>query len=144
MENQLKFVEDLIKKDIEFYEGKRNFNRKATFRLTIFPASLSAISTIAIGIQDKIKEEWLLIIAIIASGTSSILGAWQSLFANKTLWAANNATLADLYKLDWKIQYRKADVKNSISKQEVDDYYLQLMKIHDEAEAALQLSYKSQ
>ena len=142
MSLQLDFVEKRIKEDIEFFTNRRNYNRKMAFRFSIFPAILSTIATIAIGVQDKFNLLWLPVVALVASGIASVLGAWQSLFANRTLWATNNSTLADLYKLQWDIEYRKADQDSPIKKEETDAYYERLSRIHDEAEDALQQVYK--
>ena len=109
MSPQLDFIEKRIQEDIAFFTNRRNFNRKMAFRFSLFPAILSTIATFAIGIEDKFDVLLLPVIALVASGIASVLGAWQSLFSNRTLWAANNSTLADLYKLQWDIEYRMAD-----------------------------------
>lgn len=143
MSPQLDFIEKRIQEDIAFFTNRRNFNRKMAFRFSLFPAILSTIATIAIGIEDKFDILWLPVIALVASGIASVLGAWQSLFANRTLWAANNSTLADLYKLQWDIEYRMADEVSPLQKDEIDAYYERLSKIHDKAEEALQQTYKA-
>ena len=142
MSLQLDFIEKRIKEDIGFFTDRRSYNRKMAFRFSLFPAILSTIATIAIGIEDKFNISWLPVVAIVASGIASVLGAWQSLFANRTLWAANNSTLADLYKLQWDIEYRKADKNSPMEKEEIGSYFERLGKIHDEAENALQQAYK--
>jgi hypothetical protein len=143
MSPQLEFIEKRINEDIAFFTNRRNYNRAMAFRFSLLPAILSTIATIAIGIEDKFNLSWLPVIAIIASGIASIVGAWQSLFANKTLWIANNSTLADLYKLQWDIEYRKEDKNSPMEKEEIDVYYGRLSKIHDVAESALQQAYKA-
>lgn len=143
MTQQLSYIEQRISEDIAFFEARRNFNRKAAFRFTIVPAALSAFATVAIGIEDKLHLSWLLIPAIIATGISSVLGAWQSLFANRTLWTANNRTLAALYELKWDIEYRKSDGESQINKLEIDDYFNRLKSIHSVAEDALQKAYSA-
>gem|GEM_PF-842871 len=143
MSQQLEFVEKRIAEDIAFFTNRRNYNRTMAFRFSLFPAILSTIATIAIGIEDKTHLVWLPVVAIIASGIASILGAWQSLFANKTLWMANNSTLANLHKLQWDIDYRKADKKSPMKEEEIKSYYTKLSEIHDEAESALQQAYKT-
>jgi hypothetical protein len=142
MDPQLDFIEKRIEDDIHFFTNRRNYNRTMAFRFSLLPAILSTIATIAIGVEDKLNLLWLPVVAIVASGIASVLGAWQSLFANKTLWAANNSTLADLYKLKWNIEYRKADKNSPMKKDEINSFYERLGKIHDDAESALQQAYK--
>lgn len=43
--------------------------------------------------------KWLAILAMIATGIASILGAWESLFSNRKLWRVNNVALTGLYEL---------------------------------------------
>jgi hypothetical protein len=143
MNTQLDYVEQQIAKDIAFFEQRRNFDRKAAFRFTIVPAALSAFATVAIGTQEKLGIPALLILAMIATGIASVLGAWQSLFANRKLWLANNATLAGLYDLKWDIEYRKSDQTSPITKAEIDDYFKRLKTIRNAAEDALQRAYSS-
>ena len=45
----LSFVEDLIAKQLDFFEQRRRFNRKAALRFTVLPASLAAFATLVIG-----------------------------------------------------------------------------------------------
>jgi hypothetical protein len=143
MNTQLNYVEQQIAADIAFFERRRNFNRKSAFRFTIVPAVLSAFATVAIGAQEKLGIPWLLILAMIATGIASVLGAWQSLFANRKLWLANNTTLAGLYDLKWDIEYRKGDETSPIAKAEIDDYFKRLKMIRNAAEEALQRAYST-
>jgi hypothetical protein len=143
MNTQLDYVEQQIAEDLKFFEGRRNFNRNAAFRFTIVPAALTAFATVAIGAQEKLGIPGLLILAMIATGIASVLGAWQSLFANRKLWQANNATLAGLYDLKWDIEYRKGDDASPITKAEVDDYFKRLKAIRSAAEEALQRAYST-
>jgi hypothetical protein len=143
MSTQLDYVEQEIAEAIAFFERRRNFNRKAAFRFTIVPAALSAFATVAIGAQEKLGIKELPILAMIATGIASVLGAWQSLFANRKLWLANNATLAGLFELKWDIDYRKADATSPVTKLEIDDYFKRLKAIRNAAEDALQRAYST-
>jgi hypothetical protein len=140
---QLDYVEQQIAEDISRFERRRDFNRNAAFRFTIVPAGLTAFATVAIGAEDKLGMPWLSILAMIATGIASVLGAWQSLFANRRLWYANNATLAGLYDLKWDTEYRKRDDSSAIAKPEIDDYFTRLKAIRNAAEEALQRAYST-
>lgn len=143
MSTQLDYVEQQIAEDVGRFERRRDFNRNAAFRFTIVPAVLTAFATVAIGAEEKLKIPWLLILAMIATGIASVLGAWQSLFANRKLWYANNATLAGLYDLKWDIEYRKGDDSSPITKPEIDDYFKRLKTTRVAAEDALQRAYST-
>jgi hypothetical protein len=143
MSAQLDYIEQQIGEDLAFFTGRRNFNRKTAFLFTIIPAALSACATVAIGTNEKLDTPWLPILAMVATGIASVIGAWQSLFANRRLWHANNATLASLYDLKWDIEYRKCDSAVPIAKAEVDDYFQRLKTIRNTAEEALKRAYST-
>ena len=143
MSTQLEYSEQQLAEDIQFFTRRRDFNRKAAFRFTIVPAALTALATVAIGAEEKLQMPWLLILAMIATGIASVMGAWQSLFANRKLWYANNATLAELYDLKSDIEYRTGDDTSPIGKSDIDDYFHRLKKIRESAEEALQRAYST-
>lgn len=141
MSAQLYYVEQQIEKNVGFFTGRRNFNRQTAFLFTIIPAALSACATIAIGTNEKWDTAWLPIVAMVATGVASVIGAWQSLFANRRLWHANNVTLASLYSLKWDIEYRKQDSATPMAQAEVDRYFKRLKAIQNDAENSLQKAY---
>jgi hypothetical protein len=138
---QLDFVEGQLKVHTDFYTNRRNFNRRAAFRLTVLPASLSAIATVLVGASEKLGTTWPSILAMIASGAASVLGAWQAFFSNRKLWVANNATLATIYELQSDIEFRKADTSTPITKAEIDRFYDRSKQISNDAEQALASAY---
>jgi hypothetical protein len=143
MSTQLDYVEQQIADDIERFTRYKNVNRKAAFRFTILPAALAAFATVAIGAEEKLHMPWLLIVAMIATGIASVLGAWESLYANRKLWHANNVTLAGLSGLKWDIEYRKGDDVAPITKPEIDDYFNRLKAIRNTAEEVLQRTHST-
>ena len=135
----LKFVEETIEESINFFNNRRNFNRKMAFLFTVVPTSLSAAATVLIGASEKLdfNIKWLLVLAMVASGAATVLGAWKELFSNRKMWVENNSTLAGLYKLQWDIGYRKEKKEAPITQAEVDAFYVRFQEIQDNAEQVL-------
>lgn len=118
---------------IGLYTRRKHFNRKAAFAFTVVPATLAAVATIAIGASEKLGNKWLPIVAMIATGVASILGAWESLFSNRKLWRVNNLTLTSLFELRTATEYRqKAD--EPVTKDEAKQYFERLNAIIAEGE----------
>ncbi|MDP9194072.1 MAG: SLATT domain-containing protein [Acidobacteriota bacterium] len=87
---QLEYIKQQLDHEIALYTMRKHFNRKAAFAFTVVPATLAAFATVAIGASEKLGNQWLPILAMVATGIASILGAWESLFANRRLWRVNN------------------------------------------------------
>lgn len=141
-ETQLDFVEKKIGEWFRFFSNKRDYNRNKVFIFTIVPASLSALTTVSIGVSEKMDLGWLIVVALISSGIATVLGAWESLFSNRKLWVVNNATLAELEELQLNIEYRKRNTA-AITQNEIDNYYKKLIQIKTKAEKALQSAYSA-
>ncbi|HEX6185812.1 MAG TPA: SLATT domain-containing protein [Pyrinomonadaceae bacterium] len=132
----LGFVEEAIQQSINFFNSRRNYNRRMALLFTIMPTSLSAIATVLIGASEKLQLKWPLIVAMTATGAATVLGAWHELFSNRKLWVANNSTLAGLYKLQWDIGFRKEKTA-PLTQTEVDAFYARFQQIQDDAEQVL-------
>lgn len=135
---QMDYVKDQVDCDIDLYSQRKRFNRRAAFWFTVVPASLAAFATVAIGASEKLGNVWLPVLAMMATGVASILGAWDSLFSNRKLWRINNAALTSLYELKSDIEYREKAVGNPITAQETDQYFQRLKAIRAEGEKSYQ------
>ncbi len=82
---QLEYVERQVTYEIGLYTQRKYFNRRAAFAFTVVPATLAAVATVSIGASEKLGNRWLPILAMVATGVASILGAWESLFSNRKL-----------------------------------------------------------
>jgi|SRR5271165_3306775 len=131
---QLEYVKDQVKYEIDLYTARKHFNRQAAFLFTVVPATLAALATVFIGASEKLGNTWLPILAMIATGAASILGAWESLFSNRKLWHINNTALTDLYELKSDIEYREKAVDRPITQEEADNYFDRLKRIRAEGE----------
>jgi hypothetical protein len=135
---QLTYVKDQVAYEIGLYTRRKRFNRTAAFAFTIVPASLAAFATVCIGASDKLGNQWLPILAMVATGVASVLGAWEALFANRKLWRVNNLALTSLYELKSDIESREKAGDKPITQDETDQYFTRLKAIRAEGEKAYQ------
>ena len=143
---QLDYTEQQILVQINFYTGKRNYNRRMASVAAGLSATLAAVTTIAVGASKMFSPGWigstaLPLMALLTSGMVSVLAAWTALFSNRKLWVINNTTLAALYELQSDIEFRKKDTSNSVSPTEANEFYERLKKIINESESALKATY---
>jgi hypothetical protein len=132
--SQLQYIKQQIDHEIAQYSVRKHFNRRAAFSFTVVPATLAAFATVAIGAADKLKTEWLPLLAMVATGIASILGAWEALFSNRKLWVVNNSALTGLYALKSEIEFRELDQSNPLTKEEVSAFFDQLKRVRQQGE----------
>ena len=137
---QLEYVKEQVDHEIRLYSQRKRFNRRAAFGFTVVPATLAALATVSIGASEKLGNQWLPIFAMIATGIASILGAWETLFANRKLWRVNNVALTSLYELKSDIDYRERASDKPITQEETDQYFERLKAIRKEGEQSYQRS----
>lgn len=135
--NQLTEVEDNVAVKIGFFNGKNVTNRRMALIFTLAPAILSAIATVSIGVSERLSVKWFIIIALIASASATVLGAWEALFSNRKMWIVAGIALAELAELQSDINYRKKNAA-AITQAETDDYHERLKKISQKAENSWQ------
>lgn len=134
---QLDYVKEQVKYEIGLYTQRKHLNRKAALMFTIVPAALAALATISIGASEKLGNRWLPILAMVATGIASVIGAWESLFSNRKLWYVNNAALTRLYELQSEMEYREK-AGTPITQAETDHYFASLKAIKAEGEQSYQ------
>ena len=132
--SQLEYIKQQVDLEINQYSARKHFNRRAAFAFTVVPATLAAFATIAIGAADKLNLDWLPLLAMVATGIASILGAWEALFSNRKLWVVNNSALTGLYALRSEIEFRELDQDTALSKQEVEQFFEQLKVVRRHGE----------
>ena len=131
---QLDYVKQQIDHEIALYTIRKRFNRRAAFAFTVVPATLAAFATVAIGAADKLQVQWLPLLAMVATGVASILGAWEALFSNRKLWRVNNAALTGLYEIKSDIEYRELAQGTPISQDETDAFFSRLKAVRQQGE----------
>ena len=111
---------------------------KLHLRLPSFLQRWPHWQSVSIGASEKLGNQWLPILAMIATGIASILGAWESLFSNRKLWRVNNVALTSLYELKSDIEYREKASDRQITQQETDEYFARLKAVRKEGELSYQ------
>ena len=71
--DQLAALETEIGTKLGFFGGRNTYNRRMALIFTLAPAIMSAIATVSIGVSEKLSVKWFLVIALIASGSASVL-----------------------------------------------------------------------
>jgi hypothetical protein len=135
---QLDYVKREIDREIDLYTQRKHYNRRAALGFTVVPASLAAFATVAIGAADKLKVDWLPLLAMVATGVASILGAWEAMFSNRKLWQVNNRALTGLYEVKSDIEFRELDLSRPISELEVAGFFGRLKEVRALGEAGYQ------
>lgn len=134
---QLDYVKAETDREIALYTQRKRFNRRAAFAFTLVPASLAAFATVAIGASERLRNDWLPVVAMVATGVAAILGAWEALFSNRKLWRVNNVALNGLYEIKADIEFRERDPK-PISQAELMDFFQRLKGVRAAGEAGYQ------
>ncbi len=135
---QLEYVKAQVEYELGLFTQRKDFDRKAAFAFTVVPATLAAFATVSIGASEKLGNQWLPILAMIATGIASILGAWEALFSNRKLWRIDNVALTGLYALKTEIEYRETATERPITPEETDNYFTRLKEIRNEADQSYQ------
>jgi len=104
---------------------------------TVISTSMSALATVSIGVSEKLSVKWFLIVALIASGFATVLGAWEGMFANRKLWVVTGTTLAQLEELKWDLDYRR-EKSAPVTSDEIDAFNSRFKKITQASESAWQ------
>ena len=128
MNDQLNYVSEKVDEQIKYFRSKRRYNRAFTVTFVGASASLSMVATVAIGMSKSLENPRLTIIALIASGLSTVVGAWEALLANRKQWTINNVALAPLYELQRSIEYRTLNSRE-IEQAEIDKFFARFEEI---------------
>jgi hypothetical protein len=136
--DQFTALENKITATHSAYNKRNDYNRRMAFVFTLAPATMSAIATVSIGVSEKLSIKWFLVIALIASGTATVLGAWEGLFSNRKMWVVAGIARAELEELKWDIEYRKTNTAEAMTKDKVNTFNDRFKKIMQKAESGWQ------
>jgi hypothetical protein len=126
--SKLDHVRQQVDNSRKFFYGKRNENRTRVLWLSVATVSLSAIATVAIGATKMLGQEWLQMVALVATAAATVVGVWETVFAYRKLWNLNNMALADLDRLQRNIDYKTADGA-PVPDAEVDAFFAEYDRI---------------
>lgn len=136
VEDGLAYIEEQIAKQINGFHSSRTFYRRGSLTHTISAASLAAITTFLVGINQIYHQDWLAALSLASAGLATIVAAWGSWFGFRKLWVDNQRTLNSLYELRSRIQYDKITDANALNRERVDSYYERYQTILNEANRA--------
>ena len=125
----LDFVQTEVKEQIKSFDRSRNYYRDGYFWVTLALASLSALTTVLIGVSQIYKLSWLSVLALVTSAGTTIASAWEGYFKNKEMWMQKTVTLNQLYELDSDIRYEKVRSGNQVPRDKVDEFYVRYENI---------------
>ncbi|GIF22091.1 hypothetical protein BJ973_002417 [Actinoplanes tereljensis] len=132
----LSYVEERIRQLIgQFSESKRFFRRGSLIQ-TSLTASLAALTTFLIGVNQIYTSRWLAMASLAAAGVATVAAAWTGWFGYRQAWIGNQATLNRLYALRDRIGYDKAGLAGQISQEMVEAYRAQYQEILNHANSA--------
>lgn len=119
----LEFIEAEIQARINSFTQKVEFNRKWTNRAILFTASLSATTTVLIGLnQFSNNLKILSAIALITSASITIVNAWEGVYQYRRRWVQYNDTLMRLKGLKFDIEYAKIKHGDNLNSEAVDQF----------------------
>jgi hypothetical protein len=125
---QLIFVQKKVDEQIKYFTDKRARNKRMTIMFVVASASLSTVATVAIGVSKYLEITWLSIIALIASGLSTIVAACEALLSFRQQWTINNMALVPLWELQRCIAFRTLETR-AVEQDEVNNFFAQFNKI---------------
>jgi len=111
-----------------FFFKKRNYNRSRVLLLSVASVTLSAIATLSIAATRMLGQEWLQLVALVATSSATVIGVWESVFAYRKLWSMTNVAMKDLDRLKRQIEYRLS-IGTAVSQSEVDKYFEEFDRI---------------
>ena len=130
---QLEYVSKQVKREINFFRKKRNYNRAMSLLFVCAAAVLSALATVSLGASKMLNRSWLEVVALVSTGLATVIGAIAALLSHRKLWHINNVALAALSKLQWDIEFRVANEK-PIEESEIAGFYKRFIGIIEDAD----------
>jgi hypothetical protein len=118
----LKLIEKEIQERIDSFKQKVEFNRKWANWAILLTASLSAITTVLIGLNQSFNLKILSAIALITSASMTVVNAWDGVYQYRRRWVQSNDTLMKLYELRFDIEYVKIRNGDNLSSEAVDQF----------------------
>ena len=130
---------DILEQDIEArinsFKIYRDANKRKTHIYVMSTAMLSSATTVLLGLSQYFKDytEVISAIALLISGSLTVLSAWDGLYNHKKLWTSYTSALVQLYDLKADIVHLKSSnqIDQSLINQTYARYKLILGEIND-------------
>jgi len=119
----LEYLEDELAKQVLSFDDSRKFYRRNYYYYTLLTASLSAITTILIGVGQSYGSKLLSVISLITSASITVVAAWDGFLRSRELWVQKTDTWMALQNLDANLKYAKAKAGGVLNESQTDDFY---------------------
>ncbi len=121
----LAYLQEQLQHEIKSFDGSRQWYRSAYFWFTLSGASLSAITTVLIGAGPLVGDSHhaLALLALICSGATTILAAYEGFLKSKDFWLHKTDAWMQLITLNSQIDYALAKGPTPLPQAEIDDFY---------------------
>jgi hypothetical protein len=136
VESALAEVEQQIAARLKAAQRSRKAYRRVSRIQAVSAATLAAVTTFLIGLNEIYDERGLGVAALASGALTTIAGAAMAWFGSQPLWVANQKRVNDLHALRSKIAYDRSSTEGGLSEETVDGYYDRLQAILDEGNAA--------
>jgi hypothetical protein len=129
---KLEFLNTAIEKQLHDFQLKRYRNRRKAFLLRVSIGILGVGITILLGIQVAGLQQLLSNIALILSGTITVLNSLDSFYNYRSLWIRYTITTNQLHSVKADIDYLLAGGMDPIKEEDVDKLYYKYKGILEE------------
>jgi hypothetical protein len=119
----LNVLEEDLAEQIKSFDSSRQFYRRNFYYYTLVTATLSALTTILIGVGQIFGSKWLSVLALITSAVITVVAAWDGFLRSRELWIQKTDTWMVLENLNSNIKYAKAKFGENLSEEQVDEFY---------------------
>jgi hypothetical protein len=140
-ESQLEFVAAEVRRVLAAVKRHQNGDRRRAFGLQMATVTLSACSTVLLGVRvGDPGRQVLLDVALGISALITVLAAWDAFFSHRALWIQASQTVLRLESLDREISFYSAGLTDSPDPDEVRGFLDRLdviLKGHHEGWAKL-------
>jgi hypothetical protein len=129
---KLEFLNTAIEGQLHDFQLKRYRNRRKAFFIRVFISIFGVGITVLLGIQVTGLKQLLSNIALILSGTITILNSLDSFYNYRSLWIRYTITTNQLHSVKADIDYLLAGGMDTINEEDVDKLYYKYKGILEE------------
>jgi hypothetical protein len=129
----LEYLEGQIEARLASFGSSRGFYRRGSLFQTVATATLGALTTLAVGINQVYKGRGLAAVSLGLAGLTTIAAAAAGWFSFQKRWVTSQRTLNRLHQLRSDIQYQRASDPTSLDQAAVDRHHTRYQEILDEA-----------
>ena len=125
----LELVEQHLTRGISNFRGSRNYYRRRSLLQTIATATLSAVTTLLIALNELYSRSYLVAISLVTAGLATVTASWSGWLGPRRLWLSNNQALVGLYEVRDQIDYDKALHGDDLTAEQITRYHEHIQTI---------------